>query len=187
MALETTLQGMNDLQSSTTWWNRTKTNPVAFRAWLYDQYRGEVTAGGRIDAMRDAFTKPGTKAYRLLSVIAAQERNHARWVGELLRARGLEVRIMPRDARYWRKTVPEVTDLETGAAVGAHAEKMRLERIEAIAMDADAPSDVRDVFRRILPEERFHERAFRTLSTASAMARTSRAHELGRRAVGLVP
>jgi hypothetical protein len=178
---------MQDLSTSAVWWQRTKINPSAFQAWLYDQYRGEVTAASRIEALRDAFTAPGRRAFVILTVIADQERKHASWVSDLLRARGLDVHIEPVVERYWKCTVPEVVDLETGAAIGAHAEKMRLERIEAIASDSEADADVRSVFRRILPEERFHERAFRSLASEGALARTAGTHELGRRALGLAP
>lgn len=64
---------------------------------------------------------------------------------------------------------------------------MRLARIEAICEDEQAPADLRAVFLRILPEERFHERAFRELAGADALARTEGAHILGQRALGLVP
>ena len=182
-----TIRGMKDLKSSTTWWEHLKTDRGAFEAWLHDQYRGEVTAAGRIESLRDAFAPKESRAYRILTAIAGQERKHATWVAELLRARGLDVHVEPVEDRYWKRTVPEVIDLETGAAVGAHAEQMRLERIEAIARDEHAPPDVRAVFQRILPEERFHARAFRSLSSPSAMSRTAHAHDLGRRALGLAP
>ncbi len=175
------------METSKTWWDRTKTSAPAFEAWLYDQYRGEVTAASRIDALRDAFTEKRSRAHLILTVIAEQERKHALWVAGLLRARGLDVHVEPVEDRYWKRTVPEVVDLETGAAIGAHAEKMRLERIETIASDSDADADVRAVFRRILPEERFHERAFRSLSSDSALAKTAGAHDLARRALGLAP
>jgi hypothetical protein len=178
---------MDDIDGWTSreWWAKTKNDRAAFEAWLYDQYRGETTAAGRIEALRDAFAPPGSRAARVLGVIAAQERKHARWVGELLSARGLDVHVEPTEERYWKETVPAVVDLETGAAIGAHAEKMRLERIETIASDDGADPDVRAVFQRILPEERFHERAFRKLASPAAMAKTRGAHALGRRVLGL--
>jgi hypothetical protein len=172
--------------TSVAWWERTKTDATRLHAWLYDQYRGEVTAASRIEALRDKFAAPGHRAYRLLTVIASQEREHARWVGELLATRGLAVEVQDKTDRYWRTVVPEIESLETGAAVGAHAETMRLERIEAIAADPTAPSDVRGVFAKILPQERFHARAFASLTTPEAMARTANAHALGRAALGLV-
>lgn len=175
------------MMTSETWWAKTKSSPAALEAWLRDQYRGESTAAGRIEALRDAFAEPGSRAHRILGVIAAQERKHAAWVGELLAARGMPVSVADEAERYWPEVVRVVSDLETGAAVGAHAEKMRLERLEVIANDEDAPPDIRAVFRRIIPDERFHERAFRTMAGDAALRKTANAHALGRAALGLAP
>jgi hypothetical protein len=174
--------------SSADWWAATRDDRGRLIAWLFAQYRGEVTAAGRITALRDRFARPGTRAHRVLSTIAAQEARHAEWVGALLQARGSApvVRGAAED-RYWRRTLPGITDLATGCAVGAHAEAMRLERIAVIAADANAPADIREVFARILPEEEFHERAFRGLATADSLAATRDAHALGRAALGLAP
>lgn len=172
--------------TSAAWWLRTRDDPARLRAWLHDQYRGEVTAASRIEALRDRFAEPGSRASRVLTAIAAQERDHARWIGELLAARGLAVVVEDKADRYWRQVVPGISDLETGAAVGAHAERMRLERIETIAADPAAPADIRAVFAKILPQERFHARAFASLATPEALARTKHAHARGREALGLV-
>lgn len=177
---------MANTTTSAAWWARTKADPARLHAWLYDQYRGEVTAASRIEALRDRFATPGGRAFRLLTVIAAQERDHAAWVGELLTRRGLPARVQDKSDRYWKTVLPEIADLATGAAVGAHAETMRLERIAVIAGDPAAPADVRAVFVEILPQERFHARAFASLATPEAMARTAHAHALGRAVLGLV-
>jgi rubrerythrin len=175
------------LCDSHTWWQATKRDPEALVAWLLDQYRGEATAAGRIEMLRDAYAAPGTRAHRILGVIAGQERRHAVWVGDLLTARGVAPVIAPKRERYWKPTLEVIKDLETGCAVGAHSERMRLERIEVIAGDEEAPADVRAVFQRILPEERFHARAFAELAGDEALAATREAHDLGRRALGLAP
>ncbi|MBZ5710394.1 hypothetical protein [Nannocystis pusilla] len=173
-------------RSSATWWAEIKTDPARLVAWLFAQYRGEVTAAGRILDLRDAHAQPGTRAHRLLTVIAEQERSHAAWVGELLQARGFApAAVGAAEARYWKQTLPGIADLETGCAVGAHAERMRLARIEAIAGDPAAPAGIREVFARILPQERFHERAFRSLATPDSLEATRAAHELGRAVLGL--
>lgn len=172
-------------RSSTSWWAHTRNDAARLTAWLYDQYRGEVTAASRIEALRDRFAAAGSRAYRVLTVIARQERDHAGWVGELLAVRGLRVVVQNKSDRYWREVVTGIDDLATGAAVGAHAETMRLERIEVIVADASAPPDIRAVFAKILPQERFHARAFESLATPEAMARTANAHALGRAALGL--
>ena len=178
------------MQSETTtsaaWWTKTRTNDASLIDWLFDQYRGEVTAAARIEAPRDQYSAGNETASRTLTAIADQERDHASWVADLLKTRGHdpEVRGAP-EARYWRETLPQIADLETGCAIGAHAEKMRLERIEAIVADEHSPSDIRAVFALILPQERWHERAFRSLSTPAAMEQTRGAHELGRAVLGL--
>lgn len=172
-------------RSSLAWWAEVKKSRAKLEDWLLDQYRGEATAAGRIEALRDTYAQPGTRAWRVLTTIASQERTHARWVGELLEARGLPTEVRPVEERYWKAPLAAIVDLETGCAVGAHAEKMRLNRIEVIAVDPDAPPDVRAVFGRILPQERFHERTFRSLATPEAMATTADAHALGRAALGL--
>lgn len=180
------IDGPTTPRSSATWWVETRGDPQRLTAWLLAQYRGEVTAGERIARLRDVHARPESRAYRLLTVIAEQERRHADWVAALLRARGIEPAIVgAAEARYWRRTLPGIADLETGCAVGAHAERMRLERIAVIADDASAPADIRAVFAAILPQERFHERAFRSLATPESLEATRDAHALGRAALGL--
>jgi hypothetical protein len=174
-------------RTSQEWWTALKGNPEAFRSWLLDQYRGETTAAGRIESLRDRHASASPRAARVLSVIADQERQHAEWVGALLGARGIAVEVQDKPDRYWVRTLPAIADLATGCAIGAHAERMRLERIEAIASNPEAPEDVRRVFARILPQERFHERAFRYLAGPAALEATRTAHELGREVLGLAP
>ncbi|MFL5352749.1 ferritin family protein [Archangium sp.] len=178
---------MSDTRTSQQWWEETRKDPARLRDWLLDQYRGEATAAGRIEAFRDAHAHGQPRAHRVLTVIAAQERQHATWVGGLLRARGLEPVVQDKAERYWEQPLAAIQDLESGCAVGAHAERMRLERIEVITSDPEAPEDVRAVFQRILPQERFHERAFRSLAGTEALEATREAHELGRNALGLSP
>jgi rubrerythrin len=172
-------------RDSHTWWEAVKRDPEALAAWLLDQYRGEATAAGRIEMLRDAYAAPGSRAHRVLGVIAGQERRHAVWVGDLLTARGITPQVLPKRERYWKATLDVIRDLSTGCAVGAHSERMRLERIQVIAADPEAPADVREVFQRILPEEQFHARVFADLAGEEALAATREAHDLGRRALGL--
>src|SRR5688572_3082261 len=100
-------------RSSADWWMETRDDPRRLTAWLLAQYRGEVTAAGRIEALRDRHARPGERAWRVLSTIADQERTHAAWVGELLQARGLAPEVLgDAEARYWRSTLPGIVDLE---------------------------------------------------------------------------
>lgn len=172
---------------SQAWWHQVKADPTRFLDWLKAQYHGEITAHARIMQFVEHYL-PADSVWRgVVLKIAQQELTHAQWVGELLTARGLTPAVLQKEERYWDKTLPAIDSMESGAAVAAHAERMRLERIRVITDDPEAPQDVRDVFARILPEEEFHERAFRTLAGGEAMKAALESHLAGREAIGLIP
>lgn len=174
--------------SSQHWWRAIKRDPEALVGWLRKQYHGEHTAARRIEDYAAAHVPRTSRWARVLETIAAQERRHAGWVGELLRARGETPVELSKPERYWEETLSAIDSLQTGAAVAAHAENMRIARIEVIAGDRepDAPADICAVFARILPEERFHARAFRAMAGDQALALTRAHHERGLAKLGLI-
>lgn len=178
---------MNTLRTSQQWYDGIKHDTDKVNAWLKDQYHGEVTAAERIRALILCYEPPAGKDRWAETVesIAEQEEDHAAWVGELLRSRGIEPEKLIKDERYWQGTINQITDWDTGCAVAAHAEKMRLDRIRVICGDPHTPDDIRNVFAKILVQEEFHERAFRQFSTDDAMQRTLDGHLAGLNALGL--
>lgn len=169
--------------TSKQWWDKTKASTESLVNWLQRQYHGEVTAAERIEKYCLADAPPQWK--KTLEVIASQERKHATWIARLLHNRWT-IPGPAHEARYWQKTLGEIDSFETAAATAAHAENMRLERIETIADDVDAPEDVRKVFQDILKEEVFHAAAFEKMAGSKAMAETLEAHIMGRQAIGLI-
>jgi rubrerythrin len=127
------------------------------------------------------------KQFKTISIIADQERTHAAWVAQLLVNRNMTPVKLEKVERYWDKTLTSVDTFLKGAAVAAHAEEMRLKRIRAICNDNNAAEDIREVFKKILPQEEFHARAFKKMTTQEEYDRTQHAHDLGRLALGLVP
>lgn len=174
------------MKTSTSWWADTKSDPAKLADWLQRQFRGEVTAATRITQFADHHAVGRNKG--LLYRIASDELTHARWILDLLESRNIKL-IATKEAhdRYWSETLPAIEDFETGAAIGAHAEGMRLERIRAIVDDLDAPTDIREVFVKILKDEIFHEKAFQSMTTPEALDATRDAHDAGRRLLGLEP
>jgi rubrerythrin len=174
------------MRTSLQWWNDTKNDQVRLVDWLKKQYRGEVTAASRITRLAENYDATD-KQKKLLNKIADDEMQHAIWIRELLRNRGIPLpSLNEAEDRYWAETLPGIEDFETGAAVGAHAEGMRLERIFVIANDVDAPEDIRNTFARILKDETFHEQAFISLTNEAALEKTRGNHALGLQALGLV-
>lgn len=174
------------VRMSEAWWLKVRADEALLLDWLRDQFHGEDTAAERIEQFRDTYALSGRWTH-VLSTIAGQERLHASWVGDLLRARGEEPTRLVKSERYWEETIPSIHDFESGAAVAAHAEEMRLARIQVIANDPQAPADIRSVFARILPDERFHARAFAKMAGKEAFARAQERHESGLKAIHLIP
>lgn len=170
------------MKTSIQWWNKVKYNEKLTIKWLEAQYHGELTAAARIKVIAERFNN------ETLRVIAKQEQMHATWIGNLLFNRGIEPKDTVHHERYWKKTLTDLTkaSLEEISAIGAHAEAMRLERIRVIARDPTAPYDIRNVFSAILPEEEFHEKAFRELAGDEAMAKALARHQQGMNSLGLV-
>ena len=175
--------------TSQEWWLSVKDNPEKLIDWLKKQYHGEAIAATRMRGFLDNFGKEAKDPnfIKVVEAIAVQEEDHARWVGELLEARGFKPEVIEnKHERYWEETLAGIDSWETGCAVAAHAEKMRLDRISVIAADETAPEDIRKVFSKILPDEMWHEESFRVFSTPEAMEKTFANHKAGAAALGLV-
>lgn len=174
------------MKTSEQWWTDTKADPAKLHDWLIKQHRGEVTAAERILAMLDKF-EVNSKHTRTIKEIAKQEEFHAKLVLKLLTDRGIEPSVEGAEDRYWKEVLPAAIDFETTAAIGAHAERMRLERINAIVADRDAPVDIRVVFAYIQKQEMWHTEAFARMAGSDALRKTIPTQEQGRAVLGLEP
>ena len=173
------------MRNSVDWWNSVKSDEISLINWLKDQYHGEMLASKRI---REHFSKFSLSKIQQLIItkIAKEEELHAEWIGKLLLSRGYFPDILEKHERYWEATLKGMDTAEDVAAIGAHAEAMRLERIEAIATDETAPEDIRNVFLKIWPMEVAHELLFEKISSPEAMLRHKGNSDAGRQALGLV-
>eukprot|EP01122_Echinamoeba_exundans_P005856 TRINITY_DN16027_c0_g1_i1.p1 TRINITY_DN16027_c0_g1~~TRINITY_DN16027_c0_g1_i1.p1 ORF type:complete len:207 (+),score=40.03 TRINITY_DN16027_c0_g1_i1:28-648(+) len=181
-------EGAKELITSEQWWQRTKSDKERLMRWLRNQYHGEVMASERLQGMLEQFSSSMTETQqKTVSIIAEQEKNHSEWVGALLKTRGEEPKVLQKVERYWDVVLTGLDSFLKATAVAAHAEEMRLERIRVIASDLDAPEDIRAVFQKILPQEEFHARAFKKMTSEEVYQSTTNAHELGRIALGLTP
>lgn len=173
--------------NSRQWWEETKSNPEQLTDWLKDQYHGEIVAAERIQGLVSTLPMSETDK-ATLTVIAAQEKSHAEWVGDLLTNRGFVPAKLVKEERYWNQTLGrslEDYSLAEISAIGAYAEGMRLERIRVIASDMSAPTDIRNVFGKILKEEEFHEFAFKNMSNSEELNKAFNNHQNGLNALGL--
>lgn len=173
------------MKTSIEWWNETKSNTERLHDWLKDQYHGEVMAAERINFFITSKLEDGWQK-RIVLTIEKQEATHAEWIADLLVARKIEPAILNKEERYWDMVESTNDSPEYSCAIAAHAEEMRLERIKVIAEDKEAPEDIREVFKKILIQERFHAKAFKTLCGNKYYAETAAQHAKGLEALGLI-
>lgn len=171
------------------WLDRIKSNPSEFNAWLQKQYEGELSANTRLRDFAAEHLADFPDQRLIVEHIAAEEARHARWIGTLLHRFGITPDSNAASNRYWRATIVEGVGIESaddGFAIAAHAERMRLERIRAIAA-SDMDHLIVSTFQQILRDELTHELIFRSLASDAAMAKHLDNHTAGRLALGLEP
>lgn len=168
-------------QTSAEWWKETKNDEAKLNNWLERQFHGEYDAAERIKALSEKFP---THAKSLM-VIADQEYKHAGYIATLCGIRNIPTN-QKHEGRYWKNINLEFDSVEEAAAVGAHAEEMRLERIRCIANDPTAPTDIQMIFIKILKDEEFHAEFFRNITTDELYEAARTNHETGVNALGLL-
>lgn len=144
------------MKTSKEWWKDTKKSPEKIIHWLKNQYHGEAVASERI--RKYILPHMEGKYAFMVERIADDEERHASWVGKLLLDRGITPEILQKEERYWKTVMTEdfTQDGNYAAAVAAHAEEMRLERISVIMEDSEAPQDIRETFKTIYKDGKFY-------------------------------
>jgi len=169
------------------WWDKVSSSETEMIKWLKDQYHGEVTAENRI---RESIQKYyiSDLEVKLINSIADDEAKHALWIKKLLTDRGVVAEILTKEERYWDATLPNALEKNTFSyfcAVAAHAETMRLERINLLRQDSRFV-DIAEVFEKIYPDELFHARMFTEMTDKESLKEALVYHDIGRNAIGLV-
>jgi hypothetical protein len=109
-------------------------------------------------------------------------------VGKLLEVRGITPEILIKEERYWKEVITEdfTENGNYAAAVAAHAEEMRLERISVIMDDSTADEDIVETFKNIYKDELFHAKGFKLIAGDEYYNLTSENHAKGLEALGLI-
>lgn len=180
---------MFEFETTQQWWDRVSNSNEEMVKWLKAQYHGEATAEIRIrQSIQDYKLDPNSLEARIITSIADDEAKHTVWVKKLLTTRGITADILQKEERYWNEVLPKVLEENTFTyfcAVGHLAETMRLDRISLLASD-NRYLDIAKVMTDIYPDELFHARAFKEMSTASNISKAREFHNIGMNAIGLI-
>ena len=177
------------MNTSLEWWSKIKNDNVLLIDWLKNQYHGERTAALKIKSL--FFTDNivlNDAEKKAINQIAKEEDIHADWIESLLVSRGITAEILDKESRYWDQVLlDENTKSKEDLSAIAHlAENMRLERIKVIAEDLEAPEDIRNVFKKILPMELKHESIFASMTNKESLSKVTINHNKGLNELGLV-
>lgn len=167
-------------KTSKQWVEEVSKDPVKLQHWLERQYVGEELAARRLEEL---CTHPEMtdKQLPIISRIAEEERLHSKWIAKLLPSLP---EVSYDEDRYWSEVKLSELSSDELLAAGHHAEEMRLERIRAV-VESDLPENIREVFAKILPMEKFHAKAFGSLASKKALENTKENHESGMKALNL--
>lgn len=174
------------MKTSKEWWDDTKKSDEKIVNWLKNQYHGEAVASERI---RKFILPHFTDKYAfMVERICDDEQRHSEWIAKLLQNRGVEAKILQKEERYWKTVMTDDfnNDGNYAAAVAAHAEEMRLERIKVIMEDTDSPNDIRETFQNIYKDELFHAKGFKLICGDEYYEKSSENHAKGLAALGLI-
>ena len=168
-------------KTSKQWVEEVSKDPVKLQHWLERQYIGEELAARRLEEL---CTHPDLtdKQRPIITRIAEEERLHSKWIAKLLPSLP---EVSYDEDRYWSEVKLSELSLDELLAAGHHAEEMRLERIQAV-VDSTLPDNIREVFAKILPMEKFHAKAFGSLASEEALAKTEENHRAGMQALNLI-
>lgn len=168
-------------KTSKQWVEEVSKDPVKLQHWLERQYIGEELAARRL---QELCTHPDLtdKQRPIITRIAEEERLHSQWIAKLLPSLP---EVSYDEDRYWSEVKLSELSLDELLAAGHHAEEMRLERIQAV-VDSTLPNNIREVFAKILPMEKFHAKAFGSLASEDALAKTEANHIAGMQALNLI-
>lgn len=180
---------MKQVETTQQWWDRVSNSDIEMINWLKAQFHGEVTAADRIIAsITDYNIEPNSLEYKIIHSITNDEIKHAKWVSKLLHDRGITAEILNKEERYWNEVLPKTLEENTFTyfcAVGHLAETMRLDRISLLASD-NRFKDIAKVMSDIYPDELFHARAFKEMSTKADIIKAKEFHNIGMNAIGLI-
>jgi rubrerythrin len=168
------------------WWQRCLADKEKLEHWLVSLYNNEKDAEQRFIDFANTYCEKDSDEYNTFMIIANQEKQHAVLVNIILEKRGITLYEMTsKNGRYWRNTIPCICDMKTAAAIGAYAEGLSLARMRVIINDKNTPTDLKELFNIIEPEESFHAKALEKIATKFGMKSVKDCHDKGLVELGL--
>lgn len=145
------------------WWSGVAADETKLTKWLQKLQQTEI--GGYDDYMSFlSLYKVDERTTRIFTNIAEDEKKHSGLIIDLLESRGSGTSAIAMPSTYWDDMNKYVVDTKTAAAVNYFGEALAAFRFELIEAHEETPSDVRELIRKVLPDEQFHRETLKRIA-----------------------
>jgi hypothetical protein len=159
------------------WWEKLLSDGQKMHKWLQKLRRTEASGyDDNLQAIRD-YDISHSGITRILKKTAEDELRHSDLLIKVLRGRGLEIENEGEDSLYWPEMSKVVNDLDTFAAMCYLGEGLASYRFKIMLNHPGTPADIKEFLSKALPDEMYHEKVFRILTTTDTIARVQNHHE----------
>lgn len=160
------------------WWTRVCSDEGKLIAYLQKLQRTEANGFDDNWNAIKRFTNPDfdKAAIAVLKKTADDEQRHGDLLAALLERRG-EVTIPDNDSYYWNEMDKVITDLESCAAVFHMGEGLAAFRFNIMLKHPDTPIDVLAWLKVVTPDEDYHCKVFKKLTTDQHVITAKSVHD----------
>lgn len=159
------------------WWSRLCRDEEKMVRWLLKLQQTEYEGFTGNKEADEKWSNGNQAASNIFRVTGDDELRHSDILVKLLRDRGVvgSDQVSP-PSYYWTEMDKIITDLHSCAAVFHLGEALAAWRFQIIRDHPDTPGDVAHFINQALPDESYHARAFRRLSTDAAIEKATATH-----------
>jgi len=163
---------MDEREFTKTWWKNLCADEDRLIKWLQKlQHTERHGFYDNHDAI-ERFTDPmkDKNAIKVLTQTAIDEWRHADLLVGLIHNRGLAI-TAPVKSLYWDEMEKVIVDLDTCMAAFHLAETLAAWRFEIFYEYENTPNDVKQWLETVIPDEQYHGKIFRKLTSEDTIAR----------------
>lgn len=168
---------MDNTQFTKNWWLSCIADDAKMAKWLQKLQRTEL--GGYDDHIN---YMANNRQYTLreeaiLTNIAHDELKHSGLLIILMNERKIQVEPVGVDSTYWEDIMKGVSSFKEYCGANYYGEALAAFRFEVIESMSETPSDIKEVIRKVLPDEIFHRETLQRLAGEETLTKMKIIHD----------
>jgi hypothetical protein len=168
---------MTNIQFTKDWWLRCINDDAKMTKWLQKLQRTEL--GGYTDHIEYMANnlQYTLREETILTNIAHDELKHSGLLIMLMNERNIKIEPVGIDSTYWKNILAGVSNFKEYCGANYYGESLAAFRFEVIESMPETPSDIREVIRKVLPDEIFHRETLQRLAGEETLVKMKIIHE----------